>query len=440
MEEWAVMAQLRRDLGLLGAVGLGLGSILGTGVFVALALAAGVAGAALPVAVVAGALLATANGLSSAQLAAVHPVAGGTYAYGRRFLSPLAGFVAGVTFLAAKSASAATAALGVAGYLVLATGLPEGLRTPGAIVLALGLTALVDLGVRRSSAVNLVLVAVTLAALGLYVVIGTPDALAGTGVAAPPDGAATADGGGTPLPALAYATALAFVAYTGYGRVATLGEEVRNPRRTIPRAVAVTLGVSAAVYLAVAWVSVRAVGPAAMASAAEGAAAPLAVLAEGFGGPLAAALVATGAVTAMAGVLLNLVLGLSRVAFAMGRDGEAPAVLARLDAGGSTPRVAVWATGAVVAALAATGDVRLTWSFSALTVLLYYALANASALRVGDAERFVPRWVSWAGLAGCVSLAAFVPAGTWGAAALVVAAAVAVRTWRQAASGRPERP
>ena len=414
------MARLRRELGIVGAVGLGLGSILGTGVFVALALAAGVAGSALPAVVLVAAVLATANGLSSAQLAAVHPVAGGTYAYGRRFLSPLAGFVAGVTFLAAKSASAATAALGAAAYLTIVLGLPPGLRVPLALAATLATTALVDRGVRRSSAVNLGLVAVTITALAAFVAVGAAPAWAGDGLHGP-----AADPVG--LPALAYATALAFVAYTGYGRVATLGEEVRDPRRTIPRAVIATLAVSAALYLAVAWVGVRGAGPEAMAAAAQGAAAPLARLAEGFGAPGVAGWIAVGAITAMVGVLLNLILGLSRVAFAMARDGEAPRALARLDAGGSTPRAAVWTIGLLIAGLAATGDVRLTWGFSALAVLLYYALANASALRVPDAERFVPRWVSWAGLLGCLGLAAFVPPPLLAAVALTLAVALALR-------------
>jgi APA family basic amino acid/polyamine antiporter len=417
------VSALRRELGLVGAVGLGLGSILGTGVFVAVALAAGPAGAALPAAVLIAAGVATLNGLSSAQLAAVHPVAGGTYAYGRRFLAPWAGFLAGVAFLAAKGASAATAALGVAGYLLQAAGAPAGLQVPLALAAVAGVTAAVLGGVRRSSAANLALLAVTLAALAAFVAAGV-GALAG-GAVAPPAAS------GIDLAGVGTAAALAFVAYTGYGRVATLGEEITDPRRTIPRAVVATLVASAAIYLAVVGVAVATVGADAFAATAGGAAAPLAEVARAWAasgvGPAALpALLAVGAVTAMAGVTLNLILGLSRVAFAMARDGEAPAGLARLDASGRTPTRAVLAVAGVVAALVATGDVQATWTFSAVTVLLYYAVTNLAALRVREG-RFVPRAVSVAGLLGCLALAAFVAPAAWAAAGVVAAVALGVR-------------
>ena len=118
-------AALARVVGLWGAVWMGLGSILGTGVFVSLGIATGVVGSGVVLAVALAALVATANGLSSAQLAAAHPVSGGTYEYGHRLVNPVAGFTAGWMFLAAKSASAATAALGCAGYLLHTLGLPD---------------------------------------------------------------------------------------------------------------------------------------------------------------------------------------------------------------------------------------------------------------------------------------------------------------------------
>jgi len=422
----ARMATLRREVGIVGAIGLGLGSILGTGVFVALAIAAGEAGAWLPLAVLLGGVVATFNGLSSAQLAAVHPVAGGTYAYGRRFLSPYLGFVAGVTFLAAKSASAATAALGVAGYVTLVLGVSASWRIPLALIAVALLAWLVDRGVRRSSLVNLLLVSITLLGLATFVVVGSLAAggVAGWTVAMP---VGEASSGGVTLRSVLFATALAFVAYTGYGRVATMGEEVHDPKRTIPRAVVATLVVSAVTYLAVTLVAMVTVGPAGLAASIEGSGAPLARVADAFLGPAGGRnavqlVLAIAAVTAMLGVLLNLLLGLSRVVFAMARDGEAPGRLAQLDATGTTPRAAVLVVALVIAGLAATGDVRLTWSFSAVSVLLYYALANLSALRVREG-RFLPRWVSLAGLVSCLGLAVFVPLPAWfsvGALLLIV--------------------
>jgi APA family basic amino acid/polyamine antiporter len=226
--------QLRRDLGVTSATLLGLGSILGTGVFVSIGLVAGLATVWTPVVVLAAALVATCNALSSAQLAAAYPRSGGTYEYGYELLHPLAGFTAGWMFLAAKSASAATAALGFSSYILMTLGI----ATPGAVVgvgalVVIALTVLVAGGLRRTSVVNTVIVSFTLLALGAFVAFGIPRALEGWANLGPSSSPS--------LGSLLEATALMFVAYTGYGRVATLGEEVRDPKTTIPRAIITTL-------------------------------------------------------------------------------------------------------------------------------------------------------------------------------------------------------
>jgi APA family basic amino acid/polyamine antiporter len=399
---------LRREVGLGGAIALGLGAVLGTGVFVSLGIAAGIAGPALVPAVALAALVATANGLSSAQLAAAHPVSGGTYAYGRALLHPAAGFAAGWTFLAAKSASAATAALGSAGYALHAAGFEQALwaRVALALLLVGATTALVAGGVRRSNLANAVLVAIVLAALGAFVVGGA--VTAGTERLATALDPRTWFGAEVGPVAVLHATALLFVAYTGYGRVATLGEEVVAPARTIPRAIVATLAATLGIYLAVAAVAVAVVGPDGLAAATRTAAAPLEVVARGFVLPEIAWIVAFGAITAMGGVLLNLLLGLSRVLFAMARDRELPTFFAAVDGGGS-PRRAVWAVGGGVAALVLLGDLELTWSFSAFSVLLYYGLTNLAALRLPDGARRFPGAIAAFGLLACVGLAAFVP-------------------------------
>src|SRR5690606_25326682 len=219
---------------------------------------------------------------------------------------------------------------------------------------ALAITAFVAGGIRRSNRGNALIVTVTLAGLVALVAAAIPaiiperlgnftpilprgvgegsaaeaGAAVGMGEAGAAEGAA----------ALFHGAALMFVAFTGYGRIATLGEEVRNPQRVIPRAVIVTMVVVTALYLGV-----------------------------GFAG---------------AGVLLNLVLGLSRVLLAMARRGDAPAYLSRIDAARASPVASVWTCGALVAAIALTGDVRIAWSFSAFTVLVYYAITNLAALRL----------------------------------------------------------
>jgi basic amino acid/polyamine antiporter, APA family len=407
--------RLARVVGVPGAVLMGLGSILGTGIFVSIGIAAGVAGPSVVLAVMLAAAVATFNGLSSAQLAASHPVSGGTYEYGYRYLNPAAGFVAGWMFLCAKSASAATAALGFAGYVLSASGRSGSTtRVLLAVVAVAVLTAVVAGGMRRSNRTNVVVVSLTLLALAAFVVAGMPAAVDGaaghfTGFF---DGAGVRD--------LLHATALMFVAYTGYGRIATLGEEIREPTRSIPRAIIITLLASMALYGAVAFVAVAAAGAPSLAAATHAAAAPLEELARGFGTPGVAWVIAVGAVTAMLGVLLNLLLGLSRVLLAMSRRGDMPRALARLE-GDASPRRAVLVVGVIIAALALTGSVKTTWSFSAFTVLVYYALTNLAALRLPAASRLYPRWVPASGLVCCLGLAFWVEPRVWLAGLAVIA-------------------
>ena len=380
--------------------------------------------------VVLAALVATANGLSSAQLAAAHPVSGGTYEYGHEFVHPVAGFTAGWMFLAAKSASAATAALGCAGYLLHAFGAPGDAvwRVALALGIVLTLTALVAGGVKRSNTVNIAIVSVTLLALASFVAFGW--LAIDTSLLAERIGPSTwVDALSTPS-ALFHATALVFVAYTGYGRIATLGEEVREPARTIPRAIIMTLLVTMVLYVAVATTAIAAVGPRAFAGTTRGAAAPLEVVATTFSEPWVAGVVATGAVTAMAGVLLNLLLGLSRVLLAMARRREMPAALDRISAETNSPTRAVLAIGGLISALVLFGDVKTTWSFSAFTVLTYYGITNLAALRLPPEARRFPRWIALAGLLSCFGLAFFVPWQIWLAGLGLLGAGM---VWRAAA-------
>ena len=381
--------QLERAVGVPGAVLMGLGSILGTGIFVSVGIAAGVAGAAVVVAIAIAAVVAICNGLSSAQLAAAHPVSGGTYEYGYRYLGRPLGLVAGWTFLLAKSASAATAALGFAGYLLAA--LDAGNRTTQiavAVAVVAVLTAIVAGGIQRSNRTNAVIVSATVVGLGAFVVSGIPSIeTRHFAIAIEPYD-------------LLHASALMFVAFAGYGRIATLGEEVRDPQRTIPRSIIIALIATLAIYVAVVGVGIGVVGAPAFASTS----APLEYVAARS--PVRY-VVAVAAITAMAGVLLNLLLGLSRVLLAMGRRGDMPRALARVDARKS-PRKAIVVTGAAIATLALVGNVETTWSFSAFMVLLYYAITNLAALRLPREHRRFPRAIAAFGLASCVVLAGFV--------------------------------
>ena len=396
---------LKRELGVIGAVMMGLGSIIGTGVFVSIGIAAGVAGPSVVLAILIAAGVATCNGLSSAQLAANHAVSGGTYAYGYRYLNKRIGFTAGWLFLLAKSASAATAALGAGGYLVDNFGWDRGLIVP----IGLGLVALLVLiilgGIQRSNYVNIAIVSVTLAVLGLFVLAGLPSVTTANLSPALPSA--------EEIPSFLQAIALMFVAYTGYGRIATMGEEVRDPRRTIPRAIITALMVTMSLYALVAVVAVGSIGAPALGEATARGAAPLEVAAQSFGTGSITTLISVAAITAMVSVLLNLILGLSRVLLAMGRNGDMPPIVATLNASGSTPGVAVIVMGCVIGGLVLIGDVRSTWAFSAFTVLSYYAITNLCALQLTDSERLFSRFTSWLGLGACLFLAFWVEPQIW---------------------------
>lgn len=449
-----MLAGLHRTVGLPGAIVLGLGSMLGTGIFVSLGLVAEAAGALILPAIVIAAALALANARSSARLAAVHPISGGTYEYAFRELSPSVGFAAGWLFLLAKSASAATAALGLAGYVIrISSGgspTPPGLGPPMPLALGLGsqtllalglvvlFTLLAAAGLRRSNQGNAVLVSVTLAGLGALVLWTARTWWVDGGLPAP---SVVADERDTwfGLPAgLLEGTALMFVAFTGYGRLATLGEEVREPQHTIPRAVSWTVGLVTLLYLMVAAAAVTVLGTAGLAAATRSTGAPLLEVARRLPGPPPGLvpLVTLAAATALAGVVLNLVLGLSRVVLAMARRGDLPRVLAHVDEHSSSPRLAVGAAGTLITALTLVGDLYLTWSFSAFTVLVYYGITNLAALRLGPRLAPLPRWVPWASLLSCLALATQIEPHVMLAGTLLIALSLLLRAVFTGAAGR----
>lgn len=396
-----------------GATMMGLGSILGTGIFVSIGIAAGAAGPAVLLAIAVAAFVALCNALSSAQLAANHPVSGGTYEYGYRWLHPSLGFTAGWMFLCAKCASAATAALGFASYTLNAFGEAHSTwRIPLAATIVVILTALVLAGIRRSTRANMLIVSVTILSLVIFVLGGLPILFESGMRNLQPFFAPTA-ADSAPLGGFLEACALMFVAYTGYGRVATLGEEIHEPRRNIPLAILVTLVISLLLYLAVGLVATATIGPRILAEAVAAQAAPLRIVAEQFDFSIASSVVAVGAVTAMAGVLLNLILGLSRVVLAMARNRDLPSILARLDRSQSTPYLAVILVGCVIMTLTIIGDVGATWSFSAFTVLIYYSLTNLAAIQLNEKERLYPRLIPWLGLSACLFLAFWVDMKIW---------------------------
>ncbi|MEU7920420.1 APC family permease [Micromonospora zamorensis] len=387
------MDQLSRRLGVPDAVVIGLGSMLGAGVFVVFGPAAAAAGGSglLPALVLAG-FIAFCNATSSARLAARYPESGGTYVYGRERLGPFAGFLAGWGFVVGKTASCAAMALTIGAYLW------PGQARLVAVGAVLAVTGVNLRGIGKTATVTKLLVALVLAVLALVAVVG----LAGGPVHLDRLG----EPGGSARGVLT-AAGLLFFAFAGYARIATLGEEVRDPQRTIPRAVPLALGAVLAIYLVLAVVTLGVLG----ADRLAGSAAPLVDVVTAAGLPGLAWVVRAGATIAVVGVLLSLVAGVGRTTLAMARRRDLPGVLAAVHPVHRVPHRAELAVAAVVIVVVLLGDIRGAIGFSSCTVLVYYAITNAAALTLGrePGRRLPVQVLAGLGLVGCLLLAVNLP-------------------------------
>ncbi|TLF79646.1 amino acid permease [Nocardia cyriacigeorgica] len=408
---------MHRRLGLADAVMIGLGAMLGAGIFAALAPAANAAGSGLLLGLGVAAVVAYCNATSSARLAARYPDSGGTYVYGRERLGPFWGYLAGWSFVVGKTASCAAMALTVGVYLW------PGHAHAVAVAAVVALTTVNYLGVQKSALLTRVIVAVVLAVLAAVVVSATTSPEADPG--------RLAFGSDITLLGVLQAAGLLFFAFAGYARIATLGEEVRDPARTIPRAVPIALGITLVVYAAVAVAALLALGPHRLAEST----APLASAVQAAGADWLSPIVRAGAAVAALGSLLALILGVSRTTLAMARDHHLPRTLAAVHPRTGVPHHAEIAVGAVVALAAATADLRAAIGFSSFGVLLYYAIANASALTLTRDEGRPPRAVPIVGLIGCLLLAFTLPVESVRAGA-VVAAVGAVAYLARRGAGR----
>ncbi len=384
------MTDLHRRLGLSDAVALGLGSMIGAGVFVVWGPAAASAGGWLFAGLAVAALVAWCNATSSAQLAARHPSAGGTYLYGREELGPWWGFVAGWGFVVGKTASAAAMALTAVTYLTP----PGWWQRPAAALAVVALAAVNYRGITKTAALTRVL----LVAVGAVLVAFLAATLPAVSVPATPSGPVHGPAG------VLQSAGLLFFAFAGYARIATLGEEVRDPRRTIPRAIWIALGVVVVLYALIGVATVGTLGVDAVAASPT----PVLDAALASPAPWLAPAVRVAAGLAALGALLGLIAGIGRTALAMARHRDLPAPLAAVHPRFGVPHVAEVAVGAVVAGLVLVADLRGVIGFSSFGVLVYYAVANLAAWRQTQG-RLAPRAVQGVGLALCLLLVATLP-------------------------------
>lgn len=388
---------LDRRLGLTGSVAVGMSAMIGAGLFVVFPPAIDAAGDGLLVALGLAAIVAACNAFSSAQLASRYPVAGGTYVYGRERLGPFWGYLAGWAFVAGKLASCAAMAFAVGTYVW-----SEHARAL-AVAAVVAVIAINLLGVEKSAFVAVVVVSVVVAVVSLAValILHGPQA---------PDASA----GGATTGGVLQASALLFFAFAGYARLATLGEEVRTPTRTIPRAIATSLVLVVALYAVVALALIQALGAKELAGSARPFVDALdAVDRSGF-----APVIQVVAAVAAGGALLSLALGVSRTMFAMARDGHLPRAITLLSGQSRVPRAAELCVGALIIALVLLGDLAMSIAFSSFCVLLYYAIANAAAWTLPTA--WPQRAIAALGFVGCIVLAFNLTMPTIGAGCTVV--------------------
>ncbi|HEV7582372.1 MAG TPA: APC family permease [Mycobacterium sp.] len=401
---------LARRLNTTDAVVIGLGSMIGAGVFAAFGPAAQAAGAGLLIGLALAAAIAYCNASSSAQLAAVYPTSGGTYIYGRERLGPWWGFIAGWGFVIGKTASCAAMALTVAVYA--APGAAVWMQRVVAVAAVVLLTTLNYRGVTKTAMLARILLACTLIALAAVVVsiaVSKPD----------PSHLSGAWFTGT-IYGVLQSAGLLFFAFAGYARIATMGEEVRDPARTIPRAITLALAIAVAIYLIVGVAALLAAGPDRLAHAV----APLAEAVRAAGAPALVPVISVGAALASLGALLALIAGLGRTMLAMARHRDLPGWLAAVHPDHRVPHHAEIAIGVLVCILVSAVDLRGVIGFSSFGVLIYYAIANAAAYTLPGPRRRVR---NVCGLVGCLLLVATLPWESAVAGLAVLAVGIAGR-------------
>ena len=384
--------ELARRLGTRDAVIIGLGSMLGAGVFAAFSPAASVAGAGLLIGLAIAAFVAYCNAIASAQLAAQYPTSGGTYIYGRERLGPWWGFLAGWGFVVGKIASCAAMALTFAAYVA-----PRGWERPVAIAAVIILATVNYYGITRTAGLTKIIVGIVIATLALVVA-----ASLSSGIRTPIESRDLLVHGWY---GILQSAGLLFFAFAGYARIATLGEEVREPERTIPRAILTALTIVVLIYLVVGVSILIVLGPAGVAVSR----APLAAVVQAVGWEWASLPVRLGAAAAALGALLALIAGVSRTTLAMARHDDLPHWLAAVHERHQVPHHADVAVAGLVCALILLTDLRGAIGFSSFGVLLYYLIANASAYTQTSDRRRFPRALQIVGMIGCAILVVTLP-------------------------------
>ncbi len=394
-EERNQQSGFKPSLSLFDAIAVSVGAIIGAGIFIVTGIAAGLAGSALFISMLIAAAIALFTALSFAELTAWQPKEGSIYEYTYLLISPFAGFLTGWMWILSNTFAGAAVSLGFAYYLTaISPTLPPNLV---AALLCTAFTMLNFLGIRQSALINNILVAAKLLILAFFVILGVRYINTTNFVPFTPFNVG-----------VLYGAFYIFFAYGGFARVAVIAEEVKDAKRNVPKAILLSLGVSTLVYVLVGIVAVGLVG----ASNLFASQSPLTEAIKITGDLAMIYAVSAGGLVATASVLLTSILGVSRMAYAMGRRKDLPQALSRLHSKFNTPYYSIWIFGITMALLVLFADISKVVAISTFALLFYYTLANISALRL-KVQKLCPKFVSVLGALTCIVLMLFIPLEAW---------------------------
>ena len=390
-------AGLKREIGLFGATALGIGAIIGSGIFVVTGIVAGIAGPAMIISVLIAGIIALFSALSVAELSVYLPEEGGTYTYAQKLISPFAGFIAGWIWIFSNIFVGAAVSLGFAHYFVtLFPAIPvKGI----AVIICLIFIIINYIGLKESTLLNNVLVTLKVLILLFFIAFGLGFFNGSNMMPFAPAG----------ISGILSGAALIFFAYTGFARVTIMAEEVKDPEKTIPRSIFLALAISTFLYILVSVIAVGLVGASGLSSSGS----PLAAAIGITGSTTAVFLISSGAMIATASVLLTTIMGISRIMFAMARTGDLPAFLKRIHPGFNTPHYAIWISGACIIAAILLADLTLVVAVSTFAMLIFYLIANVAAFRIPSKYRQYPALVPIIGAISCLGLIGFLTINSW---------------------------
>jgi APA family basic amino acid/polyamine antiporter len=392
-----VHGRLKREIGLFGATALGIGAIIGSGIFIVTGIVAGIAGPAMVLSVLIAGAIALFSAMSVAELGAFIPEEGGMYAYAGKLISPFAGFIAGWIWVFSNIFVGAAVSLGFAHYFVtLVPAVPVKII---AVIVCIIFVVINYTGLKESTLLNDLLVTVKVLILLFFVAFGLSFFTGSHFTPPAPSG----------MTGILSGAALIFFAYTGFARVTIMAEEVKEPEKTIPASIYLALAISTILYVLVSVVAVGLIGTPNLAQSGS----PLADAIRVTGSPAAVLLISLGAMIATASVLLTTIMGISRIVFAMARNADLPSFLGRVSARFSTPRYAIWFTGIFMVAAILLADLTLVVAVSTLAMLIFYFIANIAALRIPREHQRYPWVVPVIGAVTCAGLVFFLEINSW---------------------------